>query len=394
MPKPYTAPNYLLFAAIVSSLASVSCATQPPPQPPTASSVAWNPPVVPLSSAPTLHEVLATFDVQRAILVGETHTRYDHHLVQLEVLKFLHQRDPNIAVGVEWFQFPFQPHLDDYLAGRISEDDMLERTGYFERWRFDYRLYRPIVEYAREHGIPLIALNAPMELTRKIGEVGLNGLPADLRAQLPSEYDRTDKAYETRLRDFFKMHPGADGKFEHFLDVQLTWDETMAEQAARYLQQNPDRRIAVFAGSGHIAYGSGIPNRLARRIGSEVTTLLVGLDPTMGPDAADFVVLSEPRELPPNGLLGAFLEPTERGVKITALSDNSAIGEAGVAKDDVLIAIDERPVSSYSSVKLALLERAPGDKVQVRYRHRNWLGKESEHTVEVTLRGTGRAAHP
>ena len=38
------------------------------------------------------------------------------------------------------------------------------------------RLYRPIFRFAKEHAIPMVALNADRELTEKVGEVGLEGL--------------------------------------------------------------------------------------------------------------------------------------------------------------------------------------------------------------------------
>ncbi|MEJ2575355.1 MAG: ChaN family lipoprotein [Gammaproteobacteria bacterium] len=378
-------PRLMTVAAAFTLLAPLSCATQSTRT--TAQEPDWNPRVVVLRDAPTLRDVLDEADEHRVIFVGETHTRLDHHLVQLEVLKYLHRRHGDVAVGVEWFQYPVQENLDAYLAGRIDEAEMLERTGYFERWRFDYRLYRPIVAYAKANGIPLVALNAPAELTRAIGDVGLDGLSADLRARLPEAYDRSDAAYTTRVRESFEQHPAGSDKFQNFLDVMLTWDETMAEQAARHLRAHPGRRMVVMAGSGHVAYRSGIPKRLERRIGERTTVLLVGWDRADGVEAADYVVMSEPRELPPAGLLGAFLGAADGGVRILELSSNSAIGDAGILKDDVLLSIDDAAVDSFAAVKLALLDRAPGDKVTIRYRHRNWLGQEGEHSTEVTLRG-------
>ena len=37
---------------------------------------------------------------------------------------------------------------------------MLRGTQYYDRWRFDYRLYREILSSARRHRIPVIALSA------------------------------------------------------------------------------------------------------------------------------------------------------------------------------------------------------------------------------------------
>ena len=75
---------------------------------------ALDPPVLTVGATPTLHGILDALPDDRVVFVGETHTRYDHHLVQLEVLKFLHRKYGDVALGVEWFQFPFQPVIDAY----------------------------------------------------------------------------------------------------------------------------------------------------------------------------------------------------------------------------------------------------------------------------------------
>ena len=347
----------------------------------------FDPPVLNLNTAASLTQTLAALPDDATVFVGETHTRYDHHLVQLETLRFLHARTPDIAIGVEWFQTPFQTHLDDYLAGRISEAEMLERTGYFDRWRFDYRLYRPVIEYARANRIPIVALNAPVELTRKIGEGGLAALTPEARATLPADYARGNTAYEARVRRAFNMHPMEGANFDNFLDVMLTWDETMAATAAAHLAANPGRRMVIFAGSGHIAHRDGIPARLERRTGKRVSTVLVAGEHTAEPGIADFFVLSALRELPPAGLLGAYLESAKDGVRVGALTEESSLGMAGIAKDDILLAIDGVPVTGFAAVKMRLLDKKPGDKVDVRFRHRNWWGSEKEKTVMVMLGG-------
>ena len=347
----------------------------------------FDPPVLNLNTAASLTQTLAALPDDATVFVGETHTRYDHHLVQLETLRFLHARTPDIAIGVEWFQTPFQTHLDDYLAGRISEAEMLERTGYFDRWRFDYRLYRPVIEYARANRIPIVALNAPVELTRKIGEGGLAALTPEARATLPADYARGNTAYEARVRRAFNMHPMEGANFDNFLDVMLTWDETMAATAAAYLAANPGRRMVIFAGSGHIAHRDGIPARLERRTGKRVSTVLVAGEHTAETGIADFFVLSALRELPPAGLLGAHLESAKDGVRVGALTEESSLGMAGIAKDDILLAIDGVPVTGFAAIKMRLLDKKPGDKVDVRFRHRNWWGSEKEQTVMVMLGG-------
>jgi aminopeptidase N len=126
----------------------------------------------------------------RLFYIGERHDQYAHHANQLSLIKLLHEKHGKIAIGMEMFQRPFQQALDDYTNGLIDERTMLVRTEYFKRWRFDYHLYKPILSYARKHNIRIIALNAPVEATRKISQSGLNSLTKKEREHTSHQVER------------------------------------------------------------------------------------------------------------------------------------------------------------------------------------------------------------
>ncbi len=346
-----------------------------------------NLPVVKLDQTNSLAQTMEKINAARVILVGETHTRWDHHLVQLEILKLLYQKSPKLAIGVEWFQQPYQKHLDAYVAGKISEGEMLHLTGYFERWRYDYRLYRPIIQYAREHKISIIALNASQELNNALRKSGFDDLSAELKDQLPESYDWSDKEYEKRLRSVFDEHPDYPGEFEDFLRGQLTWDESMAESAAKYLDENPETRLLVLAGSGHIMYGSGIPNRIKRRIDVEQVSILLSDDLLpVSENIADFLVLSEQQSLEPAGLIGALMETEGKLLVIKDFSDNSAVKDAGLEKGAIIIGVDNETVESFADFKLAIMGKKPGDSVELHYLENAEGGSKDRKSVNIELR--------
>jgi len=343
--------------------------------------------LVDLSQTSPLAQIIAQTDGARVVLVGETHTRLDHHLVQLEILKLLYQKSPELAIGVEWFQQPFQEYLDAYVAGEISEQEMLRQTGYFDRWRYDYRLYQPILQFAREHRIPVIALNASRELSHALSTSGFGDLPDDLKEQLPESYDWSDEEYKNRLRRIFDEHPGYPGEFEDFLRGQLTWDESMAESAARYLTDNPESRMLLLAGSGHIMFGSGIPNRIKRRIDVEQVSILVSEDQLpVSDDIADFIVLSAKQTLEPGGLIGAFLETEGKLLVIKGFSENSAVKDAGLAEGAIIDGVDDKQVESFADFKFAVMHKNPGDSIEIRYLESAEGGSKEIKSVEFELR--------
>ncbi|MFD2110332.1 ChaN family lipoprotein [Thiorhodococcus fuscus] len=325
---------------------------------------------------------------RRLVFVGERHDRYADHLNQLAIIQGLVARGKRLAIGMECFQQPFQGALDDYVAGRIDEVELLRRTQYFDRWRFDYRLYRPILRYARAHKIPLIALNLPAELTGKVGALGIDGLDAADRTSIPAEIDRGDPAYRDRLRAVFDQHPGAEHRnFEHFLVVQLLWDEGMAERAAKYLKAHPDRTLVVLAGAGHLEYGQGIPQRLLRRVPAPAAVVLNGTDRALDREAADYFLFPASVELPASGLLGIQLDedtPGE-GVRVVGLGEGSGAKAAGMDEGDRILSIEGQPVARYADIRIALLDASPGQRLSVEVLRKRLVGGDQRLTLEVEL---------
>ncbi|GAB6044199.1 ChaN family lipoprotein [Endothiovibrio diazotrophicus] len=263
---------------------------------------------------------------------------------------------------------------------------MLERTEYFTRWRFDYRLYRPILHYARDHALPLVALNVPAELSRKVAGVGLAGLDAAERAQLPAEMGAADDVYRTRLRGIFEQHPGAEQRnFDFFVDAQRVWDEGMAARVADYLSAHPGRRMVVLAGVGHIAYRGAIPDLVARRGGFPAAVVACDLLPSEA-EAADFVLYPQPVPLPAAGMLGVFLDERPDGVYAKAFSPQSAAQAAGMREGDRIVAIADGAVGNLGELKSRMFDRRPGETVSVEVEHHRFLLAPQRKRFEVTLR--------
>ncbi len=322
--------------------------------------------VLDLSSLSDMQALVDKLSDKRVVFVGETHDRYDHHLNQLAIIQGMYAQSPQLAIGLEFFQRPFQHVLDRYVAGEIGERELLAESEYFERWRFDYRLYRPILRFAREKGIPLIALNVPRELTSKIAGNGIDGLDEADRAMLPAEMDRDDPAYRSRIEQVFNSHPGAkERNFEHFLEAQLLWDEGMAEQAAGYLQAHPDTRMVVLAGSGHLVYGQGIPKRLLRRQPVSSAIVINSAHHSLDPELADYLLFPNKLSLPKSGLMGVFLDTERDGVSIKGFADESPAKTVGLKEGDRILRLAGAPIQSYSDIRLVLMDRVAGEEVPV-----------------------------
>ena len=345
-------------------------------------------PAVRLSKTPTIEQLIPELVHKRVIYVGETHTRYDHHLIQLEIIRRLHALYPQLAIGMEFFQQPFQQYLDAYIRGELDEREMLRRTEYYERWRYDYRLYAPILRYAREHGIPLVALNLPVEITQKVSRGGLDSLSEAERAQVPAEIDRSDEAYAQRLKNIFDLHPeGQAPDFEHFLTAQLLWDEGMAQQIVDYLTRYPARRMVVLAGSGHLAYGSGIPRRVARRLPLESSLIINSWEGELVPAVADILLLPQEQVLPEAGKLGAMLEEDKEKqlVKLDICLIDTPCAKHGLKSGDQILSIDGEAISSMADLRIMMWDKQPGDEISLTIRRNHWFAEDEELSYQITL---------
>ncbi|PSB35586.1 ChaN family lipoprotein [Stenomitos frigidus] len=207
---------------------------------------------------------LAQADV---VYLGETHDRPADHQAQLEIIQALQQLRPELAIGMEMFQRPYQSVLNRYLAGALTEAELQTQSQYQNRWGYPWDFYAPILRFAQSHQLPVIALNTPTEITRKTARTGLKSLTLTERRFIPppSAVVLGPQVYRDRLQKIYGAHDGS-ASLEQFFQAQVLWDETMAERIAQTLQQQPKRLVVVLVGQGHLLYGDGIPARVARRV--------------------------------------------------------------------------------------------------------------------------------
>jgi aminopeptidase N len=288
-------------------------------------------------------------------------------MAQLRVIQGLDRRDRNIAVGMEMFQRPFQDVLDRYLDGQIDEKTFLKESEYLKRWSYDYHLYRPIIEYCKEHGIPILALNLPAEISKKVARKGLESLSDEELKQVPVELDWSNTTYKTRLRQIFEEHPGGEVEnFDDFYQAQVLWDETMAQSIHDYLDNNPDRQMVVLAGNGHIAFGDGIPSRTCRRRKYDQAIIIANATcDSIEQDMADFFLFPPMVQPPFSAKLGVILNDEDNRVVLKKVMHNSIAQKSGLKSGDLLLSFDGEPIKDISDLKLALLFKKDGDTARI-----------------------------
>jgi uncharacterized iron-regulated protein len=313
----------------------------------------------------TLDDILPKLAESRIIYVGEQHDRFAHHANQLQIIKKLHEAGYKLAVGMEMFQVPFQQTVDEYMAGDIDESTFLQKSEYYTRWKYDYNLYKPIIDYLKEQNIPLVALNVERDITRKVAREGIYSLTDEEGKQLPRGMDFSNEQYRGDLNEIFSMHgeQHAIRDFDYFLQAQTLWDEGMAESAQRFLAKNPERKLVVVAGNGHMRHKYGIPERLYRR-NQEPYTVIVQ-DEEIGKGIGDYILLTTELKGKESPKLGVLIEEKEEGLVITGVSDKTPAGKAGLKKGDIIKEFSGRQITSLADLKIALFYSEMGNTYKI-----------------------------
>jgi len=217
-------------------------------------------------------DTLAGFDV---VFYGERHDHAGVHLGQMQLLRELHQRDPHWVLSLEQFERDVQAVVDDYLAGRIGEATLIDKG---RAWNNYATSYRPLVLFAKDHHLPVVAAEAPGWAISCVGQWGpdiLGQFTALERAWVAADVHVTPGAYRDKYLKFLSTSPVHGGgaastpeaaaKAQRSFSAQAARDDTMAESIAGALQRHPGYKVLHLTGSFHSSEFLGTVERLRLR---------------------------------------------------------------------------------------------------------------------------------
>ncbi|MEM9943066.1 MAG: ChaN family lipoprotein [Planctomycetota bacterium] len=262
-------------------------------------------------STATLDDILQAAQSVEVIFLGEYHDDPVAHFLEKQVLSKLIQQtsnqNQNLALSMEMFERDVQHILDEYLSGLISENHLTKSGRTWTNYESDYR---PLVELAKQNGVPVIAANAPRRYVNLVGRQGRDALlqikrPAD-RGLPPLPYAQASKAYANKFNNlmekFRKQRAEAAKKSKpestkqessanktanedepqkltkqpnktptkkptsrgSSLDAQSLWDAAMAYSIVEQFLRDPGCQVVHINGSFHTEKKLGIPEHLLR----------------------------------------------------------------------------------------------------------------------------------
>ncbi len=211
----------------------------------------------------------------RIIYVGEIHTIERHHALQTQLLRELAAKKANLALGMEMFSVEQQPILSKWLASDEDLNGLIQALG-SERWT-NLKDYESLLITAKNLKIPILGLNAPDPLVKMVAAHGLDSLKEKQKELPPPEYLPVSEENDKLLRLRLRVHKAFQGRtLDNIVAAQGLRDAFMAHTIVSFLQspEGKDKTMLVIAGSGHLNYGLGIPEKTERFTGLRSRILL------------------------------------------------------------------------------------------------------------------------
>lgn len=311
----------------------------------------------------TAKQVLANASAANFVLLGEAHDNVADHLWQLQSLAMLLGLRDHLVIGMEMFPRRVQPVLDRWIAGELTESQLLQQTDWNRVWGYDPELYLPILRFARLNRIPLVALNVDRALISRTSASGWAAIAPEQREGVGDPANASD-AYRAFLRQSFEQHAAKDDSvFERFVQAQLVWDRAFAEALSQAATTHPQSLVVGIIGSGHLRYGYGVPHQL-RSMGRQNVRVWLPTDAAEQcaslANIADAVFGTGDYERDPHALLGIYLEDTSDGTEIRGVQPGSVAANAGLVKGDLIVTAAGIQIHGSADVIAVVRRQPPG----------------------------------
>jgi len=317
------------------------------------------------------------------LLLGEEHTNMESHAAQLRVLRALADSGRRVLIGLEMYPYTAQASLDEWHAGRLSEEEFLRSSRWYDNWGYNWLYYRDIFLFARDRRIPMFAVNTPREVVASVRKKGLANLSPEEAAHIPSRIDADDPEHLLYFKTTFEGEEGpvhgagmSEEMWKNMLGAQATWDATMGYNAVQAWKQakDPNAIMVVLVGLGHVAYGLGIERQARNWFDGRIA----GLIPVTvnGPDGAVTSVRASyanflwglPHAIDstyPSLGISTAVGQGETARRVIIVQKDSVGERAGIKAGDVILSVDGTPLGDKEAYNRLMAAKRWGDRAQV-----------------------------
>lgn len=192
------------------------------------------------------------------ILFGELHNNPICHWLQLELTRDMYlQSGESLILGAEMFESDNALILSEYVTNKIRTRNFEAEAKLWPNYKTDYK---PLIEFARDKGIPFIATNVPRRYAAVVNSGGFEALET-LSDEARSLIAPLPVAFDPELPQYKKMASMMGGQMgdhsnSNIVKAQALKDATMAH----FILENfaPGKVFLHFHGSFHTDFYEGI----------------------------------------------------------------------------------------------------------------------------------------
>lgn len=202
-------------------------------------------------------EMMQDLARQDVVFVGEMHNCPVTHWLERRMLQSLYEiNGSRTAVGMEMLEADCQLIVDEYQQGLITTERFEAEARLWPNYSTDYE---PLVSFAHEHRLPLIATNVPRRYANAVKNHGLqwlDSLSEEARRYLPPlpiDYQDNEQADEAfglmaMMGKNKSANPAWMGQSQALKDATMAWN----------IAQCKTGKLVHFNGNYHTDSGSGI----------------------------------------------------------------------------------------------------------------------------------------
>lgn len=250
----------------------------------------------------TIDKIADDFRSADVLFFGEDHNDSAGHYLEAQIFKALHQRyGSDLTLSLEMFETDCQLVLDEYLDGFINEDRLRRDARPWD----NYKDYRPVVEFAKENRLDVVAANPPRRYVNMVSRKGmrsLDSLPKESKKFLPPlPYDTASGRYREKFTEFMKGgSPGTSNPRIYY--SQNLWDAGMSYSIYKYWKKHKHKKVFHMVGRFHCDEKLGTLAQLQKRKSSlKILNISCFSDASFAnPDWAkfeklgDYVIMTDP----------------------------------------------------------------------------------------------------
>jgi uncharacterized iron-regulated protein len=212
----------------------------------------------------SIEKIVADMAGADVLFFGELHNDSAGHYLENKIFRAMHAAYGNkVVLSMEMFETDNQLVLNEYLEGRIDENRF---STNLRLWN-NYKDYRPMIEYAKQNKLPVIAANPPrryVNMVTRRGMKSLDSLSKEAKKYLPPlPFDTLSGRYRDKFMETMRGAPESASKNIYY--SQNLWDAGMANSIYIYLKKNKGKKVFHCVGGFHTEEKLGTAAQLLMR---------------------------------------------------------------------------------------------------------------------------------